>query len=61
VAGERFVVFANEAERPGVRVMRDIVQSFFGGAMLYSNPPPDQAEGGPCPARQAAFPALKAQ
>lgn len=57
------MVFANDGQRPGVRVMRDIVQSYFGTGMLYANPPPDQGndEMAPCEESDAAFPSLKAR
>ena len=61
LAGEHFMVFANGGQRPGVRVMRDIVESYFGSGMLYSNPPPDQRAAVPCDASATVFPSLKAR
>ncbi|CAL8470544.1 g10086 [Coccomyxa elongata] len=60
LGGERFLVFANGGQRPGVRVMRDIVESYFGSGMLYSNPPPDQGNEAPCDVSAAVFPSLMA-
>ena len=57
------MVFANDGQWQGVRVMRDIVQSYFGTGMLYANPPPDQGndEMAPCEESDAAFPSLQAR
>ena len=56
------MVFANDGQRPGVRVMRDIVQSYFGSGMLYANPPPDQgSEKGKCQGGDSVFPSLHAR
>ena len=56
------MVFANNGRRPGVRVMRDIMQSYFGTGMLYANPPPDQGnDEAPCEESGTVFPSLKAR
>ena len=55
------MAFANGGQRPGVQVMRDIVESYFGSGMLYSNPPPDQRAAAPCDASATVFPSLKAR
>lgn len=59
-AGERFVVFANSAEQGAVRVVEDLLESFFGGGMITGGPPArDPAND--CPSPAMPFPTLQAR
>ncbi len=58
-AGERFVVFANSAEKGAVRVVEDLLESFFGGGMITGGPPAQAPVD--CPSPAIPFPTLHAR